>query len=198
MKLLLHSGGLDSTALAWKLRPDVCLTVDYGQRPAQGEIRAAGSLCDLMDLDHQVLRVDLSHLGVGSLAGSVSSDVGSAPEWWPYRNQMLITLAGMRFVPQGLSEILIGAVATDVHADGRKPFLDGIDYLMSIQEGGVRVCAPASPVDPVDLIRESGIPHELLGATFSCHVAEYPCGQCRGCEKHLMTMEELGSGGDRK
>jgi 7-cyano-7-deazaguanine synthase len=191
MRLLLYSGGLDSTALAWALRPDKCLTVDYGQRPAKGEIRAATALCELMGLSHEVLVVDLRHLGSGSLAGSSSTEIGSAPEWWPYRNQMLITLAAMKFIGKGLEEVIIGAVATDVHADGKKPFIDAVSTLMALQEGGVRVTAPAISTDPVDLIRQSGLPRGMLGATFSCHVAEYPCGSCRGCGKHQETMEEL-------
>ncbi|ANM11352.1 queuosine biosynthesis protein [Rhizobium sp. N324] len=191
MRLLLYSGGLDSTALAWSQRPDLCLTIDYGQRPAKGEIRAASGLSGLMKLRHEVLTVDLAHLGSGSLAGSEAATVGSAPEWWPYRNQMLITLTAMKFVGQGLQEIMFGAVATDVHADGKKPFVDAINALVSIQEGGVRITAPAIDTDPVDLIRDSGVPKSLLGATFSCHVAEYTCGRCRGCEKHADTMREL-------
>ncbi|MBB2792681.1 UNVERIFIED_ORG: 7-cyano-7-deazaguanine synthase [Rhizobium pisi] len=191
MKLLLFSGGLDSTALAWDLRPDVCLTVDYGQRPAAGEIRAAQSLCREMQLRHEVVRVDFSGLGLGPLAGKPSSGLAAAPEWWPYRNQMLITVAAMRFVADGLSEIIIGAVSTDVHADGKGPFLDAMDRVLLLQEGRVRLSAPARYTDPLELLSSSGIPRNLLGATFSCHVAEHPCGRCRGCEKHQQTMLAL-------
>lgn len=191
MKLLLFSGGLDSSALAWIHRPDICLTVDYGQRPARGEIRAARSLCKAMNLTHEVLRADLAGLGVGTLAGSESSQVGGAPEWWPFRNQMLITLAGMKYVTRGITEIMIGAVATDVHADGQRPFLDAMNTAMSLQEGGIRLTAPAWDTDPVDLIRASGFPDNLLGATFSCHTGEYACGQCRGCAKHHITLRKL-------
>lgn len=41
MRALLLSGGLDSTAIAAWQRPDVCVTVDYGQRPARGELAAS-------------------------------------------------------------------------------------------------------------------------------------------------------------
>ncbi|UWU25442.1 7-cyano-7-deazaguanine synthase (plasmid) [Rhizobium sp. CB3060] len=193
MKLLLYSGGLDSTALAWKFRPDIAVTIDYGQRPAAGEIRAASALCGLMNLRHDVLKVDLAFLGIGTLVGTETADIAAASEWWPYRNQMLITLAGMRYVARGLSEIMIGAVASDVHADGKKPFLAAISSAMIAQEGGVQVSAPAIDMDPLDLILGSGVPKNLLGAAFSCHVAEYPCGQCRGCEKHLTTIAALSN-----
>lgn len=188
MKALLFSGGVDSSALAFWLRPDVCLTVDYGHRPARGEVAAAKALCGELDLRHETLSVDLRALGSGSLAGKASSELGLAEEWWPYRNQMLVTLAGMRFLNEGLTQIIIGAVRTDVHADGRAPFIRGIDRLMSLQEGGVTVSAPARSMHPLKLLQVSGFPETLLGLTFSCHMMEYPCGQCRGCFKNLDTL----------
>lgn len=191
MRLLLFSGGLDSSALAFWKRPDVCLTIDYGQRPARGEIAAAASICSELSLRHEILAVDLRDLGSGSMSGKEASELGNAEEWWPYRNQMLITLAGMRFVSKGLKEIMIGAVRTDVHADGKSPFLRGMDRVMSVQEGSVRVSAPARPLHPLKLLLSSGFPPSLLGLTFSCHVMEYPCGRCRGCEKHIQTMAAL-------
>lgn len=191
MRLLLFSGGIDSTALAYQERPDVCLTVDYGQRPAAGEIRAAAALTCHMGLRHEVVVVDFSNLGLGPLAGRQPAEVAQAPEWWPYRNQMLITIAGMRFIAEGLKEIMFGAVATDVHADGKTPFIRTVDRLMSLQEGGVRVVAPARRMHPLALVRKSGLPHDLLGATFSCHVLDTPCGTCRGCEKHAGLIARL-------
>src|SRR5581483_6428536 len=151
MRLLLFSGGLDSSALAYWQRPDVCLTIDYGQRPARGEIAAATAICSELSLRHEVLAVDLGALGSGTMSGKKTSELASAEEWWPYRNQMLITLAGMRFVSEGLEEIMIGAVRTDAHADGKSPFLRGMDRVMSVQEGRVRVSAPARPLHPCKL-----------------------------------------------
>lgn len=195
MRILLFSGGLDSSALAADLRPDLCLTVDYGQRPAPGEIRASAAIADALGLRPEILRVDLSALGSGEMVGRGASELASGPEWWPYRNQMLITLAAMRYVADGLSEIVIGAVGTDTHADGKAPFLDAIDRTLSVQEGGVRVRAPARDMDPVDLLRRSSLPRELLGLTFSCHSGPYSCGQCRGCTKRLATIDALEATG---
>jgi 7-cyano-7-deazaguanine synthase len=104
---------------------------------------------------------------------------------------MLVTLAGMRLLPEGLKEIMIGAVATDVHADGKAPFLNRLDRLMRNQEGKVRVIAPALRKSPFRLIQDSRIPKSVLGATFSCHLMEYACGRCRGCEKHRDTLARL-------
>lgn len=185
MRVLLHSGGVDSSAIAYWKRPEVCLTVDYGQTPAQGEIIAAASICKELGLRHEIVTVNLSSLGAGTLAGKPTPDIARAEEWWPYRNQMLITIAGMRFVVEGLKEVMIGALRTDVHADGKRPFLRTIHRLMSLQEGSVAVTAPAASLSGKKLLDVSGFPPVLLALTFSCHVLEYPCGRCRGCEKHI-------------
>ena len=42
---LLLSGGMDSTSIAWWKRPDVAISVDYGQRAAAAELEAAGAVC---------------------------------------------------------------------------------------------------------------------------------------------------------
>jgi 7-cyano-7-deazaguanine synthase len=191
MKVLLFSGGLDSSAIAFWKRPDVCLTVDYGQRPAPGEFAAAKAICEELSLNHETLSVDLRALGSGSLVGEPTGSLGRGEEWWPYRNQMLITLAGMRFINRGLREIMIGAVRSDIHADGKAPFLRAVHRLMSLQEGGVKVSAPARSFHALKLMQISGFPAALLGLTFSCHVMQYPCGKCRGCQKHLDTLAKI-------
>lgn len=192
MKVLLFSGGIDSTALAAWLRPEVLATVDYGQRVAIAERRASVEIARRLGLRHEVIAVDVAALGHGHLAGRDPSALAGAPEWWPYRNQLLITIAAMRFVNEGLSDVFIGTVqGDDVHADGRLEFLEALDRVMALQEGGVRVSAPARSMTSEQLVgRAPGI-RDLLPWTFSCHVAEFPCGQCRGCMKHNAVLEAL-------
>lgn len=189
MRALLLSGGLDSSALAYWLKPDVCLTINYGQRAARGEIAASSALCKQLDLRYEVINVDLSALGSGAMAGKEAAAGSAAVEFWPYRNQMLVTLAAMSLMPRGVTEIMIGTVSTDRHADGRAAFLRYIDRTLALQEGGLRLAAPARRMSTVKLLETSAFPFELIGLTFSCHVHEYACGQCGGCTKHRECVE---------
>lgn len=191
MKALLFSGGLDSSALAWAHHPDLCVTVDYGQRAAAGERIASAALCREMGLVHEILRADLTAVGSGCMSGRTAVKGARAPEFWPYRNQMLITLAAMALLPRGLKALMIGIVATDLHADGSPAFLRTIDSLLRMQEGGIRVLAPAVSIGTAELLRSSQFPRDLLGLTFSCHVHQYACGQCGGCIKHREVVEEV-------
>ena len=190
---LLLSGGMDSTSLAYWKQPDIGFTVDYGQRPAKAEIQASASVCKALGIRHEIVRVDCSSLGSGDMAGGAPSNIAPVPEWWPFRNQMLLTLAGMAAIKFGVSHLMIGALATDgAHADGRVEFVEAMSNLMSRQEGGIIVLAPAIAMTAVELVQASGVPAEILGWAHSCHVSDFACGQCRGCTKHYETWKALG------
>jgi len=189
MKVLLFSGGIDSTCLAWSERPDRLAFIDYGQIPAKGELRACKAIAEELKIPFDVLNADLRQFGSGSMAGKASADGGIVAEFWPYRNQMLITLVAMAYHDQGLREIIIGTVRSDQqHPDGRPAFLVAINNLLTSQSD-VIVRAPAANQETGSLVELSNAPASLLGWTFSCHTGEWACGQCGGCHKHSEVME---------
>lgn len=193
MQLLLLSGGLESSALAAWLRPPLVLTIDYGQLPARGEAWAARQVCLELGLKHHTVRTDCSAVGSGLLAGAASDGHAPVPEWWPYRNQLLATLAGAWGISRGASEILVGSVVGDGrHADGKADFYERLNRLMVLQEGGLRVRAPAIEMSSAELIANSGISDSVLGWTHSCHVGDIACGSCPGCIKRLDVLTGMG------
>lgn len=194
MRALLLSGGMDSIALAYWQRPELALTVDYGQAPASAEIAAARQVSGELGIGHHVIRADCSSLGSGDMANKTPLDIAPVPEWWPFRNQLLVTLAGMRAVSLGARTLMVGSVASDgVHADGRAQFYTAIDALMSLQEGSIRVEAPALGMTTAELVERSGVPRSLLAWAHSCHLGPLACGACRGCVKHYeVTMQVYG------
>ncbi|MGQ0532110.1 MAG: 7-cyano-7-deazaguanine synthase [Caulobacteraceae bacterium] len=189
---LLLSGGMDSCALAYWRRPDLAITVDYGQKPAPGEIRSASAICSALQVKHVVVTSDISQLGSGDLAGLDAATHAPASEWWPYRNQFLCTLAGMKCQQVGASRLLIGALKTDgFHADGRPEFVQQMNTLFALQEGELVLEAPAHHLSAAELVVQSGISRDILAWSHSCHVSEHACGFCRGCRKHFETMEAV-------
>lgn len=192
---LLLSGGMDSIAVAFWKRPALAITVNYGQRPAEAEIEAAGAVARALSVEHAVLSIDCSSIGSGDLAGRPELRIAPVKEWWPYRNQLLVTLAAAHALSRGISTLLIGTVASDsVHADGTPQFVKLLSTLMEMQEGNVRIEAPAAELDSVELIRRSGVPADVLAWAHSCHVSNLACGRCRGCAKHFNTTRGLGIG----
>lgn len=190
---ILLSGGLDSIALAYWKRPSVAFTVAYGQLASDAEICAANAVCKSLNIPHYVLNADIRHLGAGDLTGKPSLSISPVSEWWPFRNQFLVTVAGMRAIELGVGELLVGSVRTDsAHADGTRRFYDLLDSLMQYQEGKLRVSVPAVDLSSAELIKAAGIEMSILGWAHSCHVSNLACGRCRGCYKHFSVMQELG------
>lgn len=192
-KAILLSGGMDSIALAYWKRPDIAITLDYGQRAAQAEIQAASSVTKELGMDHHIIRIDCSSLGSGDLVGSKPLSDAPITEWWPYRNQMLVTLALMKAIQLEVCELMVGSVKTDAqHLDGTAEFYEQLSKLVSMQEGGIKVSAPAIAMTTVELIKVSGIPENILMYAHSCHTSNSPCGKCHGCMKYLYVKDQLG------
>ncbi|MGB6093335.1 MAG: 7-cyano-7-deazaguanine synthase [Moheibacter sp.] len=190
---ILLSGGMDSIAIAYWKRPRYAFTINYGQRPAIAEIQAANQVCKFLGIEHHVISVDCSQLGTGDMSENEQLSIAPATEWWPYRNQLLVTLACMKGVSLGITELYVGAVSTDVfHKDGTKGFYSSLSTLMQYQEGEIVVTAPAIDMNTVELIEESSIPSSVLLWAHSCHTSNNPCMNCNGCKKYLYTLQALG------
>jgi 7-cyano-7-deazaguanine synthase len=189
---LLLSGGMDSLCIAWWKRPDIAITIDYGQLPAQAELAASAAICRELSIEHHIVRVDSRSLGSGDMAGSSPNAHASATDWWPYRNQMLVTMAAMKAIQLGVATLMIGTVLSDgTHKDGTPEFVTALSELMAMQEGGMVVEAPAIRMATKDLVLLSGVPESQLLWAHSCHRANVPCGACRGCNKYLKTLKDL-------
>jgi len=189
---LLLSGGMDSIALAWWKRPDLAFTVDYGQLAAPAEISAASAVSEHLKIPHHVLRIDGREFGSGDMAGTSPDAHAPASDWWPYRNQLLLTLVGMKAISMGAQRLWVGTVASDgSHLDGTPEFVRSISQLMQCQEGGMVVEAPAIGMQTSELVRISGVPREVLSWAHSCHKAQVACGNCRGCNKYFEVWHEL-------
>lgn len=190
---ILLSGGIDSAALCYWQKPEHAIHIDYGQKAAVAEGRAATAIAAALGVPLTIIRADLASLGQGNMAGAKRSRLGASPEWWPFRNQLLITLAAMKMASTRQRRLLIGTVATDrLHGDSTAKFRGAIDKLLSVQEGRIRLSAPASRLSSAELIRRSRIPHEVVAWTHSCHTSALPCGTCRGCVKHQHVLAQVG------
>ena len=192
MKAILLSGGIDSTALAFLEKPRLAININYGQLSAKAERAASTAIAEALEIPLQLIDVDCSSLGSGDLVALKAHTMAPVSEWWPYRNQLLITLAAMRAVTMGAKVLLIGTVTTDkTHKDGTAEFIAAMDNILRLQEGALRLYAPAKDLTTLELIAESKVPDSLLAWTHSCHTGNYPCGSCNGCNKHFFIKEKL-------
>lgn len=193
---VLLSGGIDSICIAYWKKPDMAFTIDYGQVCAEAEIHSAAIICKKLGIEHHIIRIDCSSLGSGLLSGKPTVEDSPSEEWWPYRNQLLVTLACMKGISLGVKKLYVGSVRTDgvQHKDGTPEFYDMLSRLMSYQEGGITVEMPAHSMDTYELVEASGTPLDLLLYSHSCHVSNKPCMKCKGCEKNYAVRLKYGIG----
>lgn len=193
-KAILLSGGLDSIALAYWKRPQFAFTINYGQGPALAEIQASRITCEVLNIKHVIIDVDCSELGSGDLLKKNAIDIAPSSEWWPYRNQLLVTFASMKAISLGIEELMVGSVLSDkFHKDGTAGFYSLLNNLISYQEGGINITAPAIAFSSVDLIVKSGITSDILFNAHSCHKGNIPCSHCRGCYKYIEVIQQLSN-----
>ena len=197
--VLLLSGGLDSAALAVMIRPTLALFVDYGQKPREAESRAARAVAAHLNIPFTLVRLPLGDLGGGLMHDDTPMPDAPSPEWWPFRNQFLATAGAAVALRHGLSRVALASVRGDGdrHVDGSKPFYEQLDSIMRIQEGGVRVDAPAIHLSTVELLGEVNAERSLIGWTVSCHRANEPCGDCPGCWKRELVLAEYFASQER-
>jgi 7-cyano-7-deazaguanine synthase len=189
---ILLSGGMDSISLAYWKKPSVAITVDYGQLPAQTEIRVSKTVSESLGIEHHVIKIDCSSLGAGDLVNKEQLAISPSTEWWPYRNQLLVTLALMKCIKLGVRELMVASVKSDgFHKDGTDTFYTLLNSLSAYQEGGIAVSSPCIHLTTAELIATSKVPRDILFWAHSCHKSNVACGNCRGCNKYAQVMKEV-------
>lgn len=200
--LLLASGGLDSTTLAYWLcanghtvRP---LFFDYGQHCVEKEWNT------LQDVLHEKAltpeRVSISGIFSDSRSRSINE-----PDLWvesvkedelyiPYRTLLFFAASAARAQTIGISQVY-SAYINSSHAkelDCTTEYLNGLGALAK-QVGPVRFQLPFreySKKQVAKLAIELNVP---VGRTFSCQVfSDIPCGVCPNCVERIDALQEVG------
>jgi 7-cyano-7-deazaguanine synthase len=144
-------------------------------------------------MEHIIIQADCSAIGAGLLAERPIPSRSPTPAWWPFRNQLLVTLVLMRLVDSDVGELMLGTVSNDKkYADGTIAFYEAIDQLVSVQEFHPRVTAPAIEMTTLQLVQASAIPREVLSWAHSCQVSNITCGSCGSCWKQQNVLNDLG------
>ena len=200
-KLLLLSGGMDSTTCLWWMDarlscPIHTLCVDYRQRH-RCEIDAAAAVAARARVEsHTLLDLDLAALGA-SLLTDGTVDVPHANEdrqsatVVPFRNHFFVSLAAAHAHSLGVSEVYIAPVRDDYDAyrDCRREFYDSLEETLLL--GGpaghsMRIHTPFVNKwkrDVIALGLELGVPYEL---THTCYNGSRPaCGRCDACVERI-------------
>ena len=200
--VLLASGGLDSTTLAFWLRSQgvsfLPLFINYGQHCATTELNRLTDLLPSSEFG------PLSVLNVSDVYAGCSSRLISEPDLWkedvtaddmylPYRNLFLMSVAAAFAQGHGLSEVYAAFINSN-HAkeiDCSAQFFKRLGEMLA-DYGTVQVKMPFRDYTKRQ-VAEIGLSLDApIARTFSCQASsEVPCGACPNCVDRLDALRDL-------
>ncbi len=200
--ILLSSGGLDSTTVAYKLHSQgiefVPTFLDYGQHCSELEWARVNEV--LPSGTPPPERLDISDVFRGSTSRLIdeadlwNESVADDDLYVPYRTMLFFATAAARAQTLGLSEVYTGFINSN-HAkeiDCTADFLNQLDGLTEAT-GPVRFFSPFRFSSKFEVAREAvklGVP---IGRTYSCQASSnFPCGACPNCVERLKALSEAG------
>lgn len=215
-KILLFSGGLDSTTLLWKLRPDVkCLSFYYGQRHLK-ELEMSYRITDDLEIEHRVVDMaqhsqyqdwptcsvsDLirsgSQMGVEEVPEGHYTDESMKKTVVPNRNMIMLAIATGWAVSSGAKEVYWACHAGDhvIYPDCRPEFFHYMANAIRVGNAWtpVELKAPFIYMGKHEIVNQGlalKVPYEL---TWSCYSGrEKHCGKCGTCTERLEAFQLNG------
>lgn len=202
--LLLASGGLDSTVLAYKLLADgkkiMPVFLNYGQHFADTEFDT------LVDVLPPKLLPHIKVINIIDIFKNSNSRMIKEPDLWlddvsandlylPYRNLLFLSIASSIAQTFGINKVYSAFINSN-HAkeiDCSKEFFDELSGMLS-EYGTIRTEMPFREFSKADVIK-LGIDLDVpIAKTYSCQASSTtPCGVCPNCVDRLEGFESLKS-----
>jgi 7-cyano-7-deazaguanine synthase len=200
--VLLASGGLDSTTLAFWLEKQglsfIPLFIDYGQHCAQKELETLKKVLPLTAVS-SLECIDIK----GVYRYSQSRFVRPANLWeekitaddlyLPYRNILLLSLGSSFAQTLGIN-VVYSAFINSNHAkeiDCSTKFFNQIEQILS-DYGSVKIEMPFRYFSKYQVAKIGIELKAPIGSTFSCQASpEIPCGACPNCVDRLNALKIL-------
>jgi queuosine biosynthesis protein QueC len=200
--LLLASGGLDSTVLAYKLlaagKKVMPVFLRYGQHFADTEFNT------LLDVLPPKLLSHVKVINIEDIFKNSKSRMIEEPNLWldevsaddlylPYRNLLFLSIASSVAQTMGIGEVYSAFINSN-HAkeiDCSKEFFDKLSGMLS-ENGTVQIEMPFRDFSKADVIK-LGIDLDVpVALTYSCQAnSTTPCGVCPNCVDRLAGFESF-------
>lgn len=200
--LLMASGGLDSTVMAYWLKDqgkDVLpLFIDYGQHFKEEEYNT------LIKVIPKEFRESIRVIRVGDIYKNSKSRMIDEPDLWnenveaddlylPYRNLLFLSIASSVAQSEGITEVYSAFINSN-HAkeiDCSKSFFDQLGNLLE-DYGSVKICMPFREYSKTQ-VAQLGLELEVpIALTYSCQAnSKYHCGVCPNCVDRINALNSL-------
>lgn len=200
--ILLASGGLDSTTVAYQLASSgvdvVPIFFDYGQHCVDVEWNRVNEV--LPAHMRRPEKYDVSDIFKGSPSRLIkeadlwNEEVKDDDLYIPYRTMLFFAAAAARAQTTGILDVYTGFINSN-HAketDCTAAFMNNLEGLTS-NIGPVRFHSPFRYSSKEEVVRAAfglGVP---IGRTYSCQASsQFPCGACPNCVERLNALQKTG------
>lgn len=200
--ILLASGGLDSTTLAyWLLNKDIFfipLFIDYGQHCAKTELTTLKEV-----LPKSAVEL-LEIIDVSSIYNKSKSRFIHEPDLWkdqviaddlylPYRNILLLTIGASIAQTLGYNYVYSAFINSN-HAkeiDCSNQFFESMSKIID-EYGSVNIEMPFLALSKYEVAKIGVELKAPIGETFSCQASsQIPCGVCPNCVDRLNALRQI-------
>ncbi|MBI1912139.1 MAG: 7-cyano-7-deazaguanine synthase [Deltaproteobacteria bacterium] len=200
--VLLCSGGLDSTTLAYWLKsqsiPYIPLFLDYGQHCANTEYERLTTVLP-EEYAKKIKRIDISDIYKGNQSLLIKEadlwldPVDDKDMYLPYRNLIMLSIGAIFAQTNGIERVYAAFINSNhvKEIDCTTSFFDQLAKLLS-NYGSIKIELPFREMTKLDVARlglELGAP---IANTFSCQTSsKIPCGACPNCVERLDALEAI-------
>jgi 7-cyano-7-deazaguanine synthase len=200
--VLLASGGLDSTTMAfWLQKQGITFTplfINYGQHCAETELKTLKTVLSITMLDKLEI-IDISSVYAKSTSRFIKpadlwkDEIDADDLYIPYRNTLLLTVAASFARIIGYSNVYSAFINSN-HAkeiDCSNSFFQSMEELLA-SYGSVSIKMPFRYMSKYDVAKLGISLSAPIGLTFSCQASPtIPCGACPNCVDRLEALKKL-------
>ena len=200
--VLLASGGLDSTTLAyWLLCKQIFfipLFIDYGQHCSQTEFETLNDVLPKR-CSKLIEKINVSEVYKNSQSRLIneadlwSDSVTYEDLYLPYRSLMFLSIGAAFSQSRGYSYLYSGFINSN-HAneiDCTAEFFSELSHILE-SYGSVQIEMPFRNMTKYEVARTGIALKAPIGRTFSCQASsKIPCGACPNCVDRLNALSKL-------
>ncbi len=204
-KLLILSGGMDSTVALYEFQNAIGLAVtfNYGSKHNEEETKKAADSCHRLAIPHIVVNLenafkdfksDLLKTG-GDIPEGHYADENMSKTVVPFRNGIMLAVATGLAESYNLDTVMLASHAGDhaIYPDCRPDFNRAMDLAMKLGTAkGIQLWSPYGQLTKEEIANHG----ELLGVkwsnTYSCYKGgKVHCGVCSTCAERLWALRHL-------
>ena len=195
------SGGMDSTLAAIEVRECYhwhnAIFFDWGQKALEKEQKAVTDICRELGFPPPIIiKIPIDQWDKSELTQGDKKNIGNNGNIMvPERNFAFIAVAASFARASGGGDLIVGFNSADCGYDAKEDFVTAVNKIFEhenkeledaqityIRNSNIELKAPLLEKDKqyiYDKLRASG----LLDLTYSCYVANGPCGICPACQR---------------